>query len=141
MTERRDHEDGSGTVLACFALAVVALVLVLVVDLTAYLVANARAQTAADAAALAAVVAADPSGAVGRDPRSVAVEVAEANGATLVSCDCGRGAREVALTVSVEVRAIAVHRLADRRVEATARAHLVHDAPVGTPGGGPSASP
>ena len=140
MTQRPDHEEGSGTVLACFALAVVALVLVLVVDLTAYLVASARAQAAADAAALGAVAAAGPSGA-GRDPRSVAVEVAEANGATLVACECHRGAREVALTVSVEVRAVAVHRLADRRVEATARAHLVRDAPVATPGGAPSTPP
>lgn len=128
----RRAEGGSAFWVAWPTLALVALALLLAVDLAAYLVAAERAQGAADAAALAAVAASDPrarashlDGPPGGSPRAVAARVARGMGAELVACDCAPGAGEVEVSVTVDVRAIAVTRFAGREVEGTARAHLV----------------
>lgn len=82
-------------------------------DLAAASSARMRAQAAADAAALAAVAEGTPYGM--SDPRGVAQSYAEANGATLLSCECGAFSSEVKLVVSVD------------GVEASARAQLDPD--------------
>ena len=69
-----------------------------------------RAQAAADAAALAAVAEGTSYG--DSDPRQAATTYAEANGATLVSCECDPFATDVSLVVEVD------------GVEASARAQL-----------------
>jgi hypothetical protein len=80
-----------------------------------------RAQTAADAAALAAVVESAP-GARG-DHVEQARRFAEANGATLISCECSLGDTSARVTVAVD------------GVEATARATIDPSAFLaGTPG-------
>lgn len=118
-------EDGSALWLGWVGLATTVLVLVLVVDLAAYLVAGARAQAAADAAALAAVAVSDPRSGLAGDPRAVAARVAAESGGGLRRCDCARRRGEVAVTVAIPVRAVAVSRFAGRTVTATSRAHLV----------------
>lgn len=141
------------TVAVGLGAAVVALVLV--VDLAAYLVTAARAQDAADGAALAAISVADPragggpappgggdgkragpTGATG-NPRTAARGVAEAAGALLVGCACPPGARQVTVTVEMEVRTVAVGRVAARRVRSTATARLVPAPPGASPSAGP----
>lgn len=72
--------------------------------------ARMRAQAAADAAALAAVAEGTSYG--DSDPRRVATTYAEANGGTLISCDCDPFTSDVRLVVEVD------------GVEASARAQL-----------------
>ena len=72
--------------------------------------ARMRAQAAADAAALAAVAEGTSYG--DSDPRKVATTYAEANGGTLVACDCDPFASDVTLVVEVD------------GVQASARAQL-----------------
>lgn len=147
---------GSAVATVAVGLGAAVVALLLVVDLAAYLVAAARAQGAADGAALAAVSVSDPrarggpgprgdgrpaergrwTGSTG-SPRTVARAVAEAAGASLVSCACRPGAREVTVTVEVDVHTVAVGRVAARRVRATARARLVPAASGRSPSAGP----
>jgi secretion/DNA translocation related TadE-like protein len=91
-------EAGGGAVLAIAIVAAVALVAVVVVGMGAGLAARQRILAAADAAALAAADAA--SGAIAGDPCPLAARVAEADGATLDTCD----ADGLVLTVSVSGR-------------------------------------
>lgn len=130
-----DRESGSALWVAWPGLAFTALVLILVVDLAAYLVAVERARSAAELAALAAASAEHPD-ALRRDgPRAWAGRVARANGADLVACSCRRGSPDVTVTVSVDVRAVAVTRFAGRRIEATARATLHGSSRAAAPSG------
>ncbi|MBW3577697.1 MAG: hypothetical protein KY462_08170 [Actinobacteria bacterium] len=125
-----DHprrEDGSAAMLGWSAIAVTVVALVIAVDLAAYLVAAQRAQGAADAAALAAVAASHPRGGAPGPPEHAARSVTHAAGAVLQNCRCPPGARQVTVTVEVRVRAVAVTRLAGRKVRATAQARLVRD--------------
>lgn len=82
------RERGSATVLA-LALVLVVLVSGLALLAAAQLVtARARAVTAADAAALAAAPATFPALGDGAGPDQLAGELARANGARLVRCQC-----------------------------------------------------
>lgn len=72
---RRDHERGSAIVGLSLALAVLLIVTWLLVAVADRVVTRTRAQSAADAAALAGVA----------DGESTAANVAERNGATLIS--------------------------------------------------------
>jgi secretion/DNA translocation related TadE-like protein len=78
----RPHEDGGATLVGLALAAFVMVAGVLAVDVAALAVARASAQTAADMAALAALTPGAGSGA------RRAGEVASANSAELVACDC-----------------------------------------------------
>ena len=96
-------------------------------DLGSMLVSRARAQAAADAAALAAIVQQAPILGQGDDPEGAAREVAERNGATLVSCDCSVGATIATVTVETTPRISFVDGWTGRTATATARAELDPD--------------
>lgn len=96
-------------------------------DLGSMLLARARAQTAADAAALAAVVAQVPVLAQGEDPEEQARAIAEANGATLLRCDCPVGDPVAEVEVAVEPRLTFVAPWFGRSARATARAEVDPD--------------
>jgi secretion/DNA translocation related TadE-like protein len=83
-------ERGGATLIGLALTGFVLLAGVAAVDIGALAVARAAAQTAADMAALAALTPrADPPGAPTRDSaESRAAELARANGAELVACDC-----------------------------------------------------
>lgn len=102
-------------------LALVALFCLAVADAANVLAAGVRARTAADAAALAAATDQWPFLGGDGEPEAAAEEVAEANGAELVSCDCPlRGERTtVVVAVPTRVRMLGV---APPRVRARASA-------------------
>ncbi len=77
-------EQGSATVLVLAVLGALLLAGAGIGVLAQGQVAAIRAQTAADAAALAAA----PETFLGGDPASLAREYAQANGATLILCEC-----------------------------------------------------
>ncbi len=122
---RARSEDGSALVLTWVALVVAGVAVVVLVDLFAYLAAAGRARSAADGAALAAAAVAHPRGGVPGSPVEAASRVAEEQGATLVRCACRRGARDVAVEVSVAVEALVVTRFTGRSIHAEAEATLV----------------
>ncbi|MGH2684017.1 MAG: Rv3654c family TadE-like protein [Actinomycetota bacterium] len=94
-------ERGSASIVVAAAVAFGAILAAFSADVTRVVAARARAQTAADAAALAAaqeLVA--PSV---RSPEDLAREYAARHGATVIECECDRGADEVVVTVRLEV--------------------------------------
>ena len=96
-------------------------------DLGSMLLARARAQQAADAAALAAVVRQAPILDQGDDPEAAARDVAEQNGATLLSCTCDGGTTDATVEVEVSPRLGFLSGWYGRRARARARAHLDDD--------------
>lgn len=95
-------------------------------DLALFFLARTRAQTAADSAALAAAAELIPG--LGTEPEGKAKEFAEANGATLVSCDCALGSGVAEVSVSVPVK-MTLSGLSDvKEVKARSRAEVVSPA-------------
>jgi secretion/DNA translocation related TadE-like protein len=117
------RERGSGGILACGLVALVAVLVLATGRVAAGLVAVSRAQTAADAAALAAAgeLAA---GRTGADAERTASQTAAANGARLLRCDCGG----TAVTVHVSVT-LPYSRPVSGQVRAAARAELHPECP------------
>lgn len=115
------REGGFATPVLLVLLALVALFCLAVADAANVLVAGVRARAAADAAALAAATGQWPFLGGHGEPEAAAGEVAEANGAELVSCDCPlRGERAVVVVaVPTRVRMLGV---APPRVRALASA-------------------
>jgi secretion/DNA translocation related TadE-like protein len=92
-------ERGSVTVVAAAMLVVLAVLVLATADATRALMAASRAQTAADAAALAAAQAlVMPSG---PEPGAAASDYAEANGGSLLRCECAPGETEATVEVGV----------------------------------------
>jgi secretion/DNA translocation related TadE-like protein len=92
-------ERGAITVVAAAMLLVLAVLVVATADATRALVAVSRAQTAADAAALAAAQAlVTPAG---MDPQAAASTYAQANGGTLLRCECEPGTTQATVEVAV----------------------------------------
>lgn len=111
-------DRGSVTVLTAATLFLAGVIVLASVDLMRVVGAQARAQVAADAAALAAAQEiALPSG---RQPQELAVQYAEHNGATLLSCRCDPESGEAVVEVESLVPLMFVG--ADRTVRASARA-------------------
>jgi secretion/DNA translocation related TadE-like protein len=99
VTSALRRERGSVTVVAAAMLVILAVLALATADATRALLAASRAQTAADAAALAAAQALlSPSG---MDPQSAASTYAQANGATLIRCDCSPGATDSTVEVAI----------------------------------------
>ncbi|MCA1831296.1 MAG: Rv3654c family TadE-like protein [Actinomycetota bacterium] len=98
-----------------------------VADLGSMLLARSRAQSAADAAALAAVVQQTPVLGQGSDPENAARAMAEANGASLVSCSCKVGDFRATVEVTLAPRIVFVSGWRGRAVHATARAEVNPD--------------
>ncbi|MGI9648531.1 MAG: Rv3654c family TadE-like protein [Acidimicrobiia bacterium] len=119
-------ERGSAGVVLLAAAVVVLLLTLAVVAVGQYLAGYSRARAAADAAALAAApVTFRPFGAEGSPLREARI-FAGANGAELVSCDCGHDPSWEPRTVVVTVRRVfPVLLLGSRSVRATARAEFV----------------
>jgi secretion/DNA translocation related TadE-like protein len=115
------NEDGFASPLLIVLLALVALLCLACADAANVLVSRARAQSAADAAALAAAVAEWPFVARDETPDDAASRTAEANGATLESCECPLRAAYARVTVQVRTR-IRMLGVAPSRVTATASA-------------------
>ena len=115
------NEDGFASALLIVLLALAALLCLACADAANVLVSRARAQSAADAAALAAAVAEWPFVAHGEAPDDAASRTAQANGATLESCDCQLRATYARVTVSMATR-IRMLGVAPSRVTATASA-------------------
>lgn len=115
------REEAFATPVLLVLLALVALFCLAVADAANVLSAGVRARTAADAAALAAATEGWPFLGGHGEPRAAAEEVAEANAAELVSCDCPlRGERAtVVVAVPTRVRMLGV---APPRVRARASA-------------------
>ena len=90
---------GSVSVVAAALLMVLAVLVLACADATRALMAASRAQTAADAAALAAAQALVSSSA--EPPEAAASMYAQANGGTLMACDCASGATEATVEVGV----------------------------------------
>ena len=119
-------ERGAGSVLTVAAMTLVVLVGLAVLGAAQVITARSRAVTAADAAALAAAPTTFPPLAGERSPVAEALRVAEANGATLVSCRCSQVAtfapRQVEVTV---VFPVDLPMLGRRWVEASSAAEFV----------------
>lgn len=119
---RRD--DGSTAVLVSGVIGTIAALSIAVAGLGLAYSARAQAQTASDAAALAAAVATYPPALDGA-PLDRARQVAEANGAALVSCTCPvdstMSARVVTVVTAVAVEAPMFGHL---EMEATSRAEF-----------------
>lgn len=115
------REGAFATPVLLVLLALVALFCLAVADAANVLSAGVRARTAADAAALAAATEGWAFLGGDREPEATAEEVAEANAAELVSCDCPlRGERAtVVVAVPTRVRMLGV---APPRVRARASA-------------------
>ena len=98
-------ERGGATLVGLALVGLILAVGVVAVDVGALAGARAAAQTAADLAALAALTPTDAPAAApgGSDPgRARAAEIAAANGADLVACDCS--AAEAVVTVRRRVQ-------------------------------------
>lgn len=103
MTRRAPSERGSSSILVVAVAAVTVLAGLIAIDAYRMVAVKAQTQTAADAAALAAApVTFAPFGA-GGSPQAEAAELAEANGARLVACDCAIDRRWLARRVEVRV--------------------------------------
>ncbi|MEX0592853.1 MAG: pilus assembly protein TadG-related protein [Nitriliruptoraceae bacterium] len=119
-----ESNDGTISLVVVVALAVATFMAMLIVDIAAWGLANAQAQAAADAGALAAVVQASS----GADGRSEAQRVAQANGATLVTCRCDGHdgpATTISVTVAMPVAGFVIPLVGFERVHATASATMV----------------
>jgi secretion/DNA translocation related TadE-like protein len=111
-------EAGSVTVVAAGLTFLACMLCLVTVDVGRAVGARGLAQTAADAAALAAAQAiAIPSG---EEPSEAATRLAEANGATLRTCDCARGSSEATVVVALTEPFVLLGP--DRTVTASARA-------------------
>lgn len=97
-------DDGSVSVVVAAATAVLVVVAFLVVALANAQVASEKAVIAAEAAALAAAPATFPQLGGGRSPSDHARDLAAANGATLIRCDCRVDASYSTRRVVVSVR-------------------------------------
>ena len=95
------RERGSISVVAAGVMAILLTIAMLAADAAGALMTSSRAQTAADAAALAAAQSLISPG--GGDPLAAATAYAEANGATLVRCDCPVGGSEVTVEVRMSI--------------------------------------
>ena len=93
MRSRTREARGSVSVVAAALLMVLAVLVLACADATRALMAASRAQTGADAAALVSS-SAEP-------PEAAASMYAQANGGTLVGCDCASGATEATVEVGV----------------------------------------
>ena len=87
------------TVVAAAVLVILAVLVLATADATRALLAASRAQTAADAAALAAAQALVAP--TGMDPEAAASTYAEANGGTVLRCECAVGAADAVVEVAV----------------------------------------
>ena len=100
--ERLRDERGSVSVIIGGVVAIMIVLTLGAADLGTALIARERAHAAADAAALAAAQElAMPSGSL---PQIQAVDYADRNGATLLTCACEPGSREALVRVSVAIR-------------------------------------
>ena len=120
-------ERGSLSIVVVTGALVLCLFALGAADLGAMLNARARAQAAADAAALAAAVEQVPVFAHGEEPAHAARAEAEANGATLLRCECAYGTAEATVEVSVEVKLGFVAGWFGRPAHAVARAAVDPD--------------
>jgi len=127
MSRIRRPERGTISIVVGAVALMLAVSALAVADVGAMLAARGRAQSAADAAALAAVVAQAPVLGQGDDPEGAAREVAESNGATLVSCDCTVGTSDAVVEVSVTPKLSFLSGWFGRTAKATARANLDAD--------------
>lgn len=116
-------ERGFAAPIMLALLVIVAFACMATADAANVLVTALRARAAADAAALAAAVEEWSFAGMGTDPAGAASRLAEANGATLESCDCPLRGAEAIVTVSAPTRVRMLH-VAPARVHATARAKL-----------------
>lgn len=100
------NERGSVSLVVAGAVAVLVVVALVVVALATAQLASEKAVTAAEAAALAAAPATFPQLGRGRSPTAHARELAAANAAELIVCDCSidasYGTRRVVVTVRYE---------------------------------------
>ena len=101
------NERGAGSVLAVAAITLVTFVGLALLAATQIVTARARAAAAADAAALAAAPMTFPPVADGKSALATAMQLAEENGARLVSCLCSQVAtfqpRQVEVTVALPI--------------------------------------
>jgi secretion/DNA translocation related TadE-like protein len=98
---RTEGERGSISVVTAAVMVVLLALAMASADAAKALSTSSRAQAAADAAALAAAQSlVSPAGG---DPQEAASAYAEANGATLVRCDCPSGATEVTVEVRMSI--------------------------------------
>lgn len=123
----RVNQRGALSIVAACGALTFCLVALGAADLGAMLIARSRAQAAADAAALAAAVAMVPVLRQGDDPEAQARALAEANGATLVRCDCPVGETTATVEVAVRARAWFVPAWVGRSARATASAQVDPD--------------
>jgi DNA topoisomerase-1 len=114
-------EGGSVTIVVAAGFLVVAVLALGATDVGRVLDASERAQTAADAAALAA--AAELAWPTGADPGALAMDYAQRNGATIVSCRCALGSLGVQVTVRRDVGALLLVP-GDHDVQASAAADV-----------------
>lgn len=114
----RPEECGSVPVVVALALTIATLLILVVGDLAAVALARRTATSAAEAAALAAAGSRHPDGR--GTPVLAATQIATANGARLVTCDC----RSLPVTTSVEVAVSTRLLVGITSVGATARADL-----------------
>jgi len=90
------------TVVTAGVMAVAVVVALGSADVARVVIAKGSAQTAADAAALAA--AQDLALPSSSSPAQSAADLAQANGATLVACDCATGSTQAVVMVQLQVR-------------------------------------
>jgi len=120
-------QRGSVSILIVVGALLFSLFALAVADLGSMLLARARAQQAADAAALAAVSQQAPVLDQGDDPEGAARDVAERNGATLVSCECEVGTTDATVEVEITPRLGFLSGWYGRKARARARAHVDDD--------------
>ena len=117
---RLDH--GNASVAVVGGMAMVMVFLLGLSDLAVYFIARTRAQTAADSASLAAAAELIPG--IGEDPEGKAREFADANGASLVTCDCDPGGKVAQVSVAVPVNMTLPAFSVVKEVKAHSRAEI-----------------
>ena len=117
---RLDH--GNASVAVVGGMAMVMVFLLGLSDLAVYFIARTRAQTAADSASLAAAAELIPG--IGEDPEGKAREFADANGASLVTCDCDPGGTVAQVSVAVPVNMTLPAFSVVKEVKAHSRAEI-----------------
>ncbi len=120
-------ERGGISVFVAAASLLLSLSALAIADVGVMLIVRTRAQSAADAAALAAVAAQAPVLQQGDDPEAAARDLAERNGATLVSCGCSVGTTDARVEVEITPRLSFLSGWFSRRVRASARARVDAD--------------
>jgi secretion/DNA translocation related TadE-like protein len=119
MTQGKDDQGGSVTVVVAAMIAAIVVLALATADVVRVLTAAAESQTAADASALAAAQELFLPGDL--EPVDVAREYADRNGAVLVGCECERETLEVVVTVRAAIGPLLLFA-DDRAVQASARA-------------------